>query len=81
MAIPDETNWFVSADAVGRVRRTHQRETKVFLNEEEARLYARELVIADRKNIVAGTFLGPSNATRRLISGQELLGWIWGTDD
>ena len=81
-AIPDETKWCVSAEAVGRVRRTHQRETKVFPNDEEARLYAKEMVLADRKkNIIAGTFLSPNNATRCLFSGRELLGWIWGTDD
>jgi len=32
---------------------------KIFPNEEEARLYAKESVLADRKNIMAGTFLSP----------------------
>jgi len=76
MAIPDETKWFVSAEAVGRLRRTNLRETKVLLNEEEARLYAKEVVTADRKNVVAGTFLSPDKAKRRLILGRELYSWI-----
>jgi len=75
MAIPDETKWFVSAEAVGRLRRTNLRETKVLPNEEEARLYAKELVLADRKNVVAGTFLNPLVA-RRIITGRELYSWI-----
>jgi hypothetical protein len=69
----DETKWFVSFEA--KPGRTHIRETKIFPSEEEARLYAKELVLADRKRVIAGTFLSPS-ATRRLISGRELHSWI-----
>ena len=78
MVTPDETKWFVSAEAVAGRRRT-LRETKIFPNEEEARLYAKELVLLERKNVIAGTYLSPDNATRRLISCQELHSWINGT--
>ena len=71
MVISNETKWFVSFEALGGRRRA-LRETKIFSNEEEARLYAKELVLADRKNIIAGTFL----PTRRIISGRELYRWI-----
>jgi hypothetical protein len=72
---PDETKWFVSFEARGQPRRTHLRETKIFPSEEEARLYAKELVLAERNNIIAGTFLSPLS-TRRIISGRELHSWI-----
>ena len=75
MVISNETKWFVSFEALGRQRRA-LRETKIFPNEEEARLYAKDLVLADRKNVMAGTFLSPDQATRRLISGRELYSWI-----
>jgi len=58
MVISKETKWFVSFEALGGRRRA-LRETKIFPNEEEARLYAEESVLADRKNIMAGTFLSP----------------------
>jgi len=58
MVISNETKWFVSFEALGGRRRA-LRETKIFPNEEEARLYAKESVLADRKNIMAGTFLSP----------------------
>jgi len=74
VAIPDETTWFVSAEALGP-RRKSLRETKLFPNEEEARLYAKGMVLAERKNIIAGTFLS-SQAARRMISGRELYSWI-----
>ncbi len=75
MVEPNETKWFVSFEARGQSRRTHIRETKIFPNEEEARLYAKEMVLADRRRVIAGTFLSPL-ATRRLISGPELHNWI-----
>jgi hypothetical protein len=78
MVISNETKWFVSFEALGGRRRA-LRETKIFSNEEEARLYAKELVLADRKNVMAGTFLSPDQATRRLISGPELHRWIGAT--
>jgi len=75
MVISNEAKWFVSFEALGGRRRA-LRETKIFPNEEEARLYAEESVLADRKNIMAGTFLSPwSGKTRRLISGRELYSW------
>ena len=58
MVISNEAKWFVSFEALGGRRRA-LRETKIFPNEEEARLYAKESVLADRKNIMAGTFLSP----------------------
>jgi hypothetical protein len=75
MVEPNETKWFVSAESLGRQRRTHLRETKIFSSEEEARLYAKEMVLAKRNNVIAGTFLSPL-ATRRIISGRELHSWI-----
>jgi hypothetical protein len=69
----DETKWFVSFEA--KPRRTHLRETKIFPSEEEARLYAKEMVLAERNNIIAGTFLSPL-ATRRIISSRRLQSWI-----
>jgi len=78
MVISNEAKLFVSFEALGGRRRA-LRETKIFPNEEEARLYAKELVLADRKNVMAGTFLSPDQATRRLISGPELHRWIGAT--
>ena len=75
MVEPNETKWFVSFEALGEKRRKSVRETKIFSSEEEARLYAKEMVHAKRNNILAGTFMSPQ-ATRRIISGQELYRWI-----
>jgi hypothetical protein len=75
MAVPDETKWFVSFEAQGRQRNARLRETKTFPNEEQARLYAKEMVLAERRNVIAGTFLSPL-ATRRIIAGRELHSWI-----
>jgi hypothetical protein len=77
MVIPNktETKWFVSFEALGEKRRRSIRETKIFSSEEEARLCAKEMVLAKRNNVLAGTFMSPQ-ATRRIISGQELHSWI-----
>jgi hypothetical protein len=75
MVEPDETRWFVSCEAVGGRRLRSARETKIFSSEEEARLYAKEMVLTERKNIIAGTLLS-LQATRRIVSGQELQSWI-----
>ena len=77
MVVPNETEtrWFVSCEALGWQRRKSARETKIFSSEEEARLYAKEMVLTERKNIIAGTFLSPQ-ATRRVIASQELRSWI-----
>jgi len=81
MAKPNEAKWFVSFEGPKRKpRATSVRATKTFPTEEEARLYAKQMVLADCKNVVAGTFLSPHHSTRRIISGRELHRWISGTD-
>jgi hypothetical protein len=75
MVEPDETKWFVSFEARGRSRYRSVRETKIFPSEEEARLFAKEMVLANRNNVIAGTFLS-TQATRRIISSRELHNWI-----
>ena len=75
--MPNKTKWFVSFEPPRkREPRSFVRATKTFPNEEEARLYAKEMALANCKNVIAGTFLNPHQPMRRIISGRELHSWI-----
>ena len=55
---PDEPQRFVSFETPREKGAPLQREAKTFPTEEQAKAYAKEMVLADRKNVMAGTFLG-----------------------
>lgn len=70
--------WFVSVE-MPRQRRPATapgRQTKTFPTEAEAKQYAKEMLLSERKNVIAGTLLSAHQPERRIISGSELYGWI-----
>jgi hypothetical protein len=71
--------WFVSVEAPREPRlgsRASVRQTKTFPTEAEAKQYAKEMLLSEQKNVVAGTLLSAHQPTRRIISGSELYRWI-----
>ena len=81
MARSTQTNrWFVSIEVPRQLlpasSRTPARQTKTFATEAEAKQFAREMLLAERKNIIAGTLLGADQTERRIITGAKLYRWI-----
>ena len=51
------------------------RQTKTFATESEPKQFAKEMLLSDRKNIIAGTLLSAHQPTR-IISSSQLYRWI-----
>ena len=72
-------HWFVSVKMPkqGRGKKVFARQTKTFPTEAEAKQFAKEMMLTDGTKIIAGTWLGAHQSTRRIISGwDELRRWI-----
>jgi hypothetical protein len=74
------SRWFVSVEVPRQMllgsQRTSIRQTRTFATETEAKQFAKEMLLADRKNIIAGTLLSADPTARRIISGSHLYRWI-----
>ena len=72
--------WFVSIEVPRQLllasSRTPARQTKTFATEAEAKQFAKEMLLEDRKSIIAGTLLSADQTERRIISGAKLYRWI-----
>jgi hypothetical protein len=81
MARKMANHWFVSFMPPKQVRPPNNiaRRTKTFATEAEAKQFAKEMLSDDdatERKIIAGTLLGAHQATRRIISGRDLIRWI-----
>jgi hypothetical protein len=54
---------------------TFARQTKTFPTEAEAKQFAKEMLLSDRKNIISGTLLSDHDPARRIISGWDVRRW------
>jgi hypothetical protein len=70
--------WFVSVE-MPRQRRPASapgRQTKTFPTDAEARQFAKDMLLSERKNIIASTLLSADQPARRIVSGSQLYRWI-----
>jgi hypothetical protein len=71
-------HWFVSVEKPKKrpsSSRSPTRLTTTFRTEAEAKQFAKEMV-ADGRNVMAGTLLSAQQPTRRIVSGWKLRRWI-----
>ena len=74
-----KNHWFVSVEMPKRSAQTSARRTETFLTETDAKQFAKEMLLENRR-IFAGTLLNAHLPGRRLISGSQLYSWV-GVED